>query len=302
MKLDKFFLSIVCIFFMLKETNCQSKYPLSDQINKSTVKIDLIDNGKNIGSASGFVLAFNISDSIDVPCLISNKHVLQAVDTVLLTFNGEIISQTPLDSIIIRTIVDLNLYNAIPHPSSDIDLAALPLNPIAYQLGKQNFTIDFTIVGENLIPTIEDLNKFKVVNDVLIVGYPIGISDTTHNSPIFRKGITSTDPSVMYNGRNEFLIDAAIFPGSSGSPVFIVGSEIQRKPNVIGFAETVYLVGILYGGLEYTVQGEVKPVQIPNKFEIKSLTNIPIDLGVVINSRELFKIKDEISFIIKNIK
>jgi len=55
-----------------------------------------------------------------------------------------------------------------------------------------------------------------------MVGYPIGLWDEKNNYPIFRKGITATHPANDYNGKSEFMIDAACFPGSSGSPVYII--------------------------------------------------------------------------------
>ena len=45
--------------------------------------------------------------------------------------------------------------------------------------------------------------------------------DEVNNKPVVRKGITATDIRLDYNGRKEFLIDAACFHGSSGSPVFL---------------------------------------------------------------------------------
>lgn len=40
-------------------------------------------------------------------------------------------------------------------------------------------------------------------------------------SQFFRRGITATNINFDYNGKKEFVIDAACFPGSSGFPVFI---------------------------------------------------------------------------------
>lgn len=290
---------IILLFSISISLKSQNKYPLSNQINESTVKIDLIENGKIFGSGSGFILGYIIEDSIRVPCLISNKHILQAADTILLTFNGELETLSSQDSVIIRVIVDLNLYEVIPHPNNDVDLAALPLNPIEHQLKQQNFTLRYKVITEDFIPASDEFSKFNVVNDILLVGYPIGLSDTSHNSPIFRKGITATNPSVKYNSKNVFLIDAACFPGSSGSPVFLISSNVQRRTNQIMFGESISLIGVLYGGLEYTIEGEVKVVHIPNKMDLKLLTNVPINLGVVINARELLKIKDALYNIIK---
>ena len=54
-----------------------------------------------------------------------------------------------------------------------------------------------------------------------MIGYPIGLIDEYNNKPIVRKGITATTYNIDYNGKKEFLIDIACFPGSSGSPIFI---------------------------------------------------------------------------------
>ena len=43
--------------------------------------------------------------------------------------------------------------------------------------------------------------------------------------PITRTGITATSFSLDYQGKSEFVIDAACFPDSSGSPVFICGKK-----------------------------------------------------------------------------
>ena len=61
-----------------------------------------------------------------------------------------------------------------------------------------------------------------MVEDVLMIGYPNGLWDTTHNMPIIRRGTIATDIKLDYNEKKEFVIDAACFPGSSGSPVLFI--------------------------------------------------------------------------------
>ncbi len=63
-----------------------------------------------------------------------------------------------------------------------------------------------------------------------MVGYPVGLWDSVNNMPILRRGSTATLLDWTYEGRQEFVIDAACFPGSSGSPVFkyTVGDYIQQ--------------------------------------------------------------------------
>ena len=75
-------------------------------------------------------------------------------------------------------------------------------------------TTDFSISNFNI-------QELTPVEDIVMIGYPIGLIDEVNNKPVVRKGITATDIRLDYNGRKEFLIDAACFHGSSGSPVFL---------------------------------------------------------------------------------
>lgn len=66
---------------------------------------------------------------------------------------------------------------------------------------------------------------------VFFVGYPSGFYDKKHCLPVMRSGTIASIPSVDFNGEPQILIDAQIFPGSSGSPVFI---ETGGKYSLIG--------------------------------------------------------------------
>jgi len=56
--------------------------------------------------------------------------------------------------------------------------------------------------------------------DVWFIGYPENRFDTFHNLPILRRGYIASIPKVDFNAKKLFVIDAQVFPGSSGSPVF----------------------------------------------------------------------------------
>ena len=72
------------------------------------------------------------------------------------------------------------------------------------------------------MPDATALAKLNAVEEIMMIGYPNGLWDAKNNLPIVRRGITGTPAFVDYNDKPEFVIDAACFPGSSGSPVFIV--------------------------------------------------------------------------------
>ena len=90
-----------------------------------------------------------------------------------------------------------------------------------------------------------------------------------------------------------FLVDIACFPGSSGSPVLLLdlGSFYTKKGTFMG-GSRVKLIGILYAGPQYTVEGEVQIVEVPVLQKPIVLSNIPNNLGLVIRSSKLVEFED----------
>ena len=133
-----------------------------------------------------------------------------------------------------------------------------------------------------------------LMEEITMVGYPNGIWDQVNNMPIFRRGITATHPNLDWNGKSEFLIDAACFPGSSGSPVFLynqIGYATKSKGMTIG-PSRVKLLGILYAGPQHTASGEIKIVAVPTQNVPVAFTSIPNNLGIVIKAVNLEAFED----------
>ncbi len=72
---------------------------------------------------------------------------------------------------------------------------------------------------ENLVPGV----------DVWFVGYPANRFDVVNNLPLLRKGYISSIPRVNFNSQEQFIIDAQVYQGSSGSPVFAPIGGIQTN-------------------------------------------------------------------------
>ena len=128
-----------------------------------------------------------------------------------------------------------------------------------------------------------------------MVGYPIGLWDEKNNFPIFRRGYTASHPALDFNEEGIGLVDMACFPGSSGSPIFILNENgySDRDGNTYLGAKRIILIGILYSGPVYRAEGEVIVREIPTTNQaIWSTTSIMTNLGYYIKGAELHKFRD----------
>ncbi len=259
---------------------------ITEQLIHNTIRIVT-----NNGTGTGFFFEFKINDN-KVPVIITNKHVIGDSATGELIF--KLLNKDGNWDIGNNYIVRINEFEKrwISHPDG-IDLCVLPIAPILNELVKNGKRPFFINISEELIPNLKDENNFTALEDVVMIGYPNGIWDEKNNLPIIRKGITATHPSYNYNGRNEFIIDAACFPGSSGSPVFLLnlGNYSDKKGNTI-IGNRIKFLGILYAGPQHTVTGEIKIVEIPTIQKPISQITIPNNLGFVIKSKEILKFKE----------
>jgi hypothetical protein len=98
--------------------------------------------------------------------------------------------------------------------------------------------------------------------EIFILGYPAGIFDTRNASPIWRVGIVSTSPMLGYSFPESlqtmfhlpehvdgFLIDAQVYPGSSGSMVVRKPASMSLDTGgsvMVGGPQSVpYVLGIV---------------------------------------------------------
>ena len=105
------------------------------------------------------------------------------------------------------------------HQDKTIDVAILDISEIlksrlqsTKKLVAPFFLGPSMFVGKNNI-------EVEASDDVLVVGYPKGFYDRVNLFPIIKSGIIATKWGVGFEGKPQFLIDAKLFPGSSGSVV-----------------------------------------------------------------------------------
>lgn len=289
-------LFIFCSIKLISQTIVE-QLSLTEKLAHSTVRIQ-VQTKDGYGTGTGFFFNFNFGDK-SVPVILTNRHVIEGAikGTVLLTLKTtdgmpDLNNHLPIE-------IDNFESRWIKHPDNNIDLVAMPIAPLLNEAEKVKKYFFFAPLTEDLLPSAELIKEMTSVEEILMVGYPIGLFDNIHNYPIFRKGITATHPSLDYNNRPEFIIDAACFPGSSGSPVFLfnLGNYTSRTGGTI-IGTRFSLLGILYAGPMYNAKGKIAVVNIPTKNDTVLQTAVPTNLGFVIKSSEILKFKKVIEDII----
>lgn len=271
---------------------------LTEQIMYSTVKIET-----EKGISSSFLFQFEPDDdpSKKIPCLVTNRHVFK--DSIIkgkfIFHESDVSNYSPSGKVFS---LDINLENFIVnHPNPSIDLCAIPLNPILSSLKHDKGISPFMIyLDKSILPSDEIIKNLSAVEDVLMVGYPIGLYDEANNFPIFRKGITSSHPAIDFNKNPEFMIDASCFPGSSGSPVFLYNSGAYGFGSNLVIGNRLLLLGILHSGAEMESENRIVSRDIPSLPVLTSQYNIMLNLGYVIKSNQLNGIKSELIRILKS--
>lgn len=267
----------------------ESNMSISEMLTYSTVLINCQYADGSVGSGTGFIvnLCNKPEEKTCIPVLITNNHVVNNSVRTVFEFCKADENGKPLDT----ESFSFNYSGAgnkwIPHPNKNIDLCCLPLGPALNELAKTDIKIFYIPLETDLIPTESKINELSAIEDVVMIGYPIGISDQYNHKPVIRRGITATHPKKDYQGQKHILLDMACFPGSSGSPVFIMNQGSYATPSGITVGNRIYLLGILFGGPQYTAQGILSFANVPNI--PKPIVNIPTNLGVAIKSSEILE-------------
>lgn len=254
----------------------------------STVRIETNNVVGNNCSGTGFFFNLIIDENV-VPLIVTNKHVVQGMIKGRFILTERDKDGAPLYKHHFPISIDERFEKYwIMHPDPLVDICVMPINPIIELAHKQlKKTFFFAPFDNSLIPSKEQLNEIDIAEDILMIGYPNGLWDSVNNMPIVRKGIMATNIALDHNGKREFVIDAACFPGSSGSPVILFnkGGYTDKQGNLNWGNSRLMLLGVLHAGPQLTVTGEIKVVTIPNiQQKTMSVSRIPNNLGYIIKS------------------
>lgn len=271
-----------------------SKMQLEEQLVHTTIQIVSINfETKDTSSGTGFFCELKGPNGLTKNVIVTNKHVIRKQNKGIMIFNRKVPGKIYGN----KEIVTIEKFESIwiQHPDTLVDLAITDLDNITKFCLSKGIELFTMSIPESLFVSDSLLNTLSILEDVVMLGYPIGLSDNINNTPIARTGSTASQPKLDYLGHKDFLVDIAAFPGSSGSPIFLkktlTGFKNIPDKLSIGIHHDYQLLGILYSGPTYSPKiNEMKFTTIVDLAHRNDL-QIPINLGRAIKANRILDFK-----------
>jgi len=207
---------------------------LSTQLLFTTVPI-WVRSSKGTSTGTGFIYNVPVSNEPNrsIPLLVTNSHVVDgALDGVI-----ELVERSGDQPVLqkrVRAQIDGRVLLA--RTDAKLDIALIPLGPLLNQLDQAGRPVFFRSLGPDIIPSQAVVNDLAALEEIVFIGYPSGLRDEHNSTPLVRRGITASPVWNDFGNDPVFLIDAGVYPGSSGSPVFIMnqGSYATKEGLTLG--------------------------------------------------------------------
>ncbi|MDD5569015.1 MAG: serine protease [Candidatus Pacebacteria bacterium] len=256
-----------------------------EQVFLVTVLIKNLTDGE---LGTGFLMTKPVPDDLTRTkyLLFSNKHVFwgqkdknnpSAKKRIVITFHQmEADGSSKLEALQ-NFIIDMDRTKPgyYDHPDPAVDVACANISSalnegIPLHIKTVNFKNFFDF----------DKNTLTAGTDILFVGYPTGFYDYKNSLPVMRMGSIASIPSIDFNGLRQILLDAQIFPGSSGSPVFV---PINGKYKLLGIVSDGIQKNLDFAEIEKISQKKCKKVLMPTEW---------IGLGLLFTNETIKEVYD----------
>lgn len=257
---------------------------VSDQLALSTVRVKCSNDDGTQSLGTSFYHEISL-DGRNIPLLVTNRHVTEGFQNIEIMMTGARSARTATPAQRERMTFGNLPSIVVNHPSPEVDLCTIFLGPIVAGYPTGHFELTSFSVDTFVNAKIE--TEMGFAESVLVVGYPQGFWDENLNLPLFRRGITSTPAMVDYNGEPKFLIDCSIFPGSSGSPVFLYNYPTFVQDRTLQVGEQVAFLGVVSAVMIYNAAGEVVENPVPTAINHPVNARVPNNLGVVVKASKV---------------
>jgi S1-C subfamily serine protease len=211
------------------------------------VAIGTIVNGQQKWIGTGFLYGDLFEKTQDgsnkyVVYLVTNKHVLNNLDLILVRFNpqsGQSAKDYPAP---LKDKDGKLLWTG--HSDAEIDVAVLPVtlsNVLAEGMKCSFFQSDKHIADVKELQVRETSEG----DSVFVMGFPMGIVAADRQHVFVRGGVIARIKDLFENRSKDFVVDAFVFPGNSGGPVLskpeivsIQGTKSSNQSSLIGIIKS----------------------------------------------------------------
>ena len=223
---------------------------------KSVVAIGT-KQGKNfVADSTGFIIKIRTSESdkkavlpenfpegIPEVFIVTNRHVFDGRDEVIVRFNDK--QQVPFQ---LKSSEGIGWTN---HKDENVDIAVAFIPNLKYLDRSAVVAVDEDYIATSKVMEREGVS---IGDEVYALGFPLRLAGEERNYPIVRSGIIARlDDEILKN--HYYYVDVAIYPGNSGGPVILKpatsnlpGTSKITKPYLIGVVASVELQSeTLYG-------------------------------------------------------
>lgn len=252
-----------------------------NQLINTTVRLEC-SSPAGISYGSGYFYGVFRPDGQVAVAIITNKHVVKGATRC--DFRMKLIGNAGPSFEHEGAWIENLQAELIFHPDPNVDLVAILQTNVVRESNKK-VSAGF-LSASNFVPELE-FPAVSPLEEVIMIGYPNGLWDKFHDRPLIRRGITATDPLLPLNGKPEFLIDAACFPGSSGSPVFRSSTTFEHIDGQTYSGPRFHFLGTLYAGPQYLSTGNVRTIPVPTALQVVSEHKFMMNLGYIIQARQL---------------
>ena len=179
-----------------------------------------------------------------IPFLISNKHVLEGVNSVIIRMIKRGTHDLEEVSVPLKGSDGKEIYKC--HSTADIAVMPFPSDIIINNNLEFN---SFDIDSESMTSVELRDNGVEEGGLLYMLGYPMGLVNAGSGSPICRLGCVARISEAQISEKKNILVDIQNFPGNSGSP-------IVNRPEVVSLngtkcLEKCVLVGIVHSYIPY---------------------------------------------------
>lgn len=247
----------------------------------NTIRVDTVLDDGSEGSGTAFIVSHTAGNGSQ-NFVVTNRHLVEGVRSGGLVFTQKKHGQPAFGE---RFQININDFSRawFLHPNPEVDLAIIPLRPLEQAARDQGAELYYHAIDSRLAPDASTLRALDALEEVVFVGYPSGVWDQVNLMPIMRRGTTATPMALDFEGRQEFLIDAAVYPGSSGSPVFVYQPD-NLRPAHNGGGRKFLFAGVVAAVFFREEANHLVAAPVPANNQPMVMGSEMIDLGLVIKA------------------